>query len=61
LLVFLLEYAKVVSPRPLKKLSYAVLGWVLWPLRYLDVWLNRGPEAQILANHIYALVRKPLA
>jgi SAM-dependent methyltransferase len=59
LLVFLLEYAKVVSPKPFRKLSYVLLGWILWPLRYLDVWLNRKPEAQMLANHIYALVRKP--
>src|SRR5690348_5169569 len=61
LLVFLLEYAKVASPKLLRKLSYALFGWILWPLRYLDVWLNRKPEAQILANHIYALVRKPTA
>jgi SAM-dependent methyltransferase len=61
LLVFLLEYAKVASPKLLRKLSYALFGWILWPFRYLDVWLNRKPEAQTLANHIYALVRKPAA
>jgi SAM-dependent methyltransferase len=60
LLVFLLEYIKVASPKDFKKLSYVLCGWILWPLRYLDLWLNRRPDAQLLANHIYALVRKPL-
>jgi hypothetical protein len=59
LLTFLLEYVKLCAPRPLRKPAYAVAGWLVWPLRYLDVWLNRQPEAHVLANSIYALVRKP--
>lgn len=33
--------------------------WLLWPLRYLDLLLLRRPDADVLANHIYALVQKP--
>ncbi len=60
LLAFMIEYAKMLSPGPLQKPVYAMLGWIIWPLRYLDLWLNRKANAQILANHIYALVRKPM-
>ena len=58
LLTFVLEYAKVVAPGPLKRPVYAALGWIVWPLRGLDRWLNRKPDAHVLANSIYALVRK---
>jgi SAM-dependent methyltransferase len=58
LLTFALEYAKVVAPGPLKRPVYAALGWIVWPLRGLDRWLNRRPDAHVLANSIYALVRK---
>jgi len=60
LLSFVLEYVKIISPRPLRKAAYAVCGWVIWPLRYLDVWLMQRPEGGIMGNHIYALVRKPV-
>jgi SAM-dependent methyltransferase len=64
LLSFVLEYVKIVSPRPLRKVAYGVCGWLLWPLRYLDVWLMQRPEGTIegtiMGNHLYALVRKPL-
>lgn len=58
LLTVVLEYVKVISPRPFRKGAYAVCSWMLWPLRYLDSWLMQKPEARVLANHIYALVRK---
>ena len=58
LLAVVLEYVKVVSPRVVQKPLYALFGWLLWPLRYLDRWLNRKADAVVLANHIYALVRK---
>jgi SAM-dependent methyltransferase len=60
LLSFVLEYVKIVSPRPLRKAAYGVCGWLLWPLRYLDVWLMQRPEGTTMGNHVYALVRKPL-
>jgi SAM-dependent methyltransferase len=58
-LAMILEYVKLVSPRPLKRPLYALFGWILWPARYLDRWLNQRPDAQVLANHVYALARKP--
>jgi SAM-dependent methyltransferase len=59
LLVVLLEYLKLLSPAFLRRPVYAMFGWILWPIRYLDIWLNKRPEARGLANHIYALARKP--
>jgi SAM-dependent methyltransferase len=61
LLTLLLEFVKVASPKRLKTPAYFLCAWLVWPLRYLDLWLNRKPGAAILANHVYALVRKPLA
>ena len=58
LLTFLLEFVKLASPEPLKKPAYVACAWIVWPLRYLDLWLNRKPEARVLANHVYALARK---
>jgi SAM-dependent methyltransferase len=58
LLTTVLEYVKIVAPTPLRKPAYAAAGWVLFPLRALDRWLMRKPEAAILANAIYVLVRK---
>lgn len=58
LLTTVLEYGKIIAPRPLRKLAYVAGAWLLWPARYIDVYLNRKPEAEVLANHIYALVRK---
>lgn len=59
LLTVLLEYLKLLSPKPLRKPVYAVAGWLLWPLRYLDALLLRQPDAHILANTIYVLARRP--
>lgn len=59
LLVFLLEYAKLWSPRPLRPVVHGVLGWLLFPLRYLDLLLLRRPNARQLGNHCYLWFRKP--
>ena len=53
------DYAKLIMPRPLRKPVYVLLGWVVWPARYLDRWLNRKPEAHTLANSVYILAQKP--
>ncbi len=58
LLTFALDYVKVVSPRALARPAYALVGWIVWPLRYLDLWLYRRPAAHVLANSIYAFARK---
>ena len=54
LLAMICEYAKLLGGR----VGYAVAAWILWPLRYLDLWLNRKANAYVLGNHLYALVRK---
>ncbi|HKD85107.1 MAG TPA: methyltransferase domain-containing protein [Terriglobales bacterium] len=54
LLAMMCEYAKLVGG----KVGYALAAWILWPLRYLDVWLNRKANAYVLGNHLYALVQK---
>ena len=58
LLTYLLEYVKFVAPRGFGSVAYALAGWCLWPLRYVDLLLNRRSDAHRLANSIYALVRK---
>jgi SAM-dependent methyltransferase len=61
MLVFVLEYVKLLVPtRPLRMVAHGVLGWILFPLRYLDVPLRRSKRAQRLGNHCYVWLRKPL-
>ncbi len=60
LLAFVLGYNKVLfGEKTLGKAAYAAAGWLLFPLRYLDWWLNRRPGAHLLANHVFLLARKP--
>lgn len=62
LLVFLLEYVKLWLPgRVWRAAAHGVLGWLLFPLRYLDLALLKRPEAGRLGNHCYAWFRKPPA
>jgi len=58
LLTFLLDYVKLVSPRAFARPAYAAVGWLVWPLRYLDLWIYRRPGAHVLANSIYAFARR---
>jgi len=60
LLVFLMEYAKLLLPwRAWRILAHGVLGWLLFPLRYLDLLLLRAPQAGRMGNHCYVWIRKP--
>jgi len=60
LLVFLLEYVKLWLPwRPLRILAHGALGWLLFPLRYLDIPLRRMPRSGRMGNHCYVWLRKP--
>jgi SAM-dependent methyltransferase len=59
LLTFMLEYVKLLNPPQLRKVAYGIVGWLVWPFRYLDYWLLKRPDALVLGNHLYALVRKP--
>jgi SAM-dependent methyltransferase len=59
LLVFILEYVKLLSPwRAWRVIAHGVLGWLLFPLRYLDLILLKRPEARRMGNHCYMWFRK---
>jgi len=60
MLVFTLEYAKLLLPwRWWRVLAHGLLGWVLFPLRYLDLWLLRSRDAGRIGNHCFAWMQKP--
>jgi SAM-dependent methyltransferase len=60
LLVTVLEYVKLWMPgRVARGAAYFALGWLLFPLRYLDAILLRSPRARQLGNHCYVWLRKP--
>jgi len=59
LLVFFIEYTKLLLPwRWWRVLMHGVLGWALFPLRYLDLPLLRTPLAGRIGNHCYLWLRK---
>ena len=61
LLVFLMEYVKVWLPwKPARAIAHGVLGWLLFPLRYLDVPLRGSDRAGRIGNHCYLWLRKPV-
>ena len=60
LLVFILEYAKLLLPwRAWRAIAHGGLGWLLFPLRYLDLILLKRPDAGRIGNHCYVWYRKP--
>ena len=60
LLLFMIEYAKAFFPwRPVRAVVHGLLGWLLFPFRYLDLILLRSPRAGRLGNHCYIWLRKP--
>ncbi len=60
LLVFSIEYVKLLLPwRAWRIVSHGILGWLLFPLRYLDLWLFRSSQVGRLGNHCYLWLRKP--
>jgi len=61
LLVFAIEYAKLLVPsRIWRGVVHGLLGWLLFPLRYLDLALLRSTCASRMGNHCYLWLRKPL-
>lgn len=59
LLVFTIEYVKLLLPwRAWRVIAHGVLGWVLFPLRYLDLPLFRSGRAGVLGNHCYVWLRR---
>ncbi|MCX6623986.1 MAG: methyltransferase domain-containing protein [Acidobacteria bacterium] len=60
MLVFTLEYVKLWLPwRWWRAAVHVGLGWVLFPLRYLDVLAMRSAKAGQIGNHCYLWLRKP--
>ena len=60
MLVFVLGYVKTWLPWwPARVLAHGVVGWLLFPLRYLDLILLRSPRAGQIGNHCYVWLRKP--
>jgi SAM-dependent methyltransferase len=59
ILVFFLEYAKSWLPwRPARMIVHGVLGWLLFPLRYLDLILYRSHRVGQIGNHFFLWFRK---
>ncbi|PWU07474.1 MAG: hypothetical protein C5B51_09955 [Terriglobia bacterium] len=59
ILVFLLEYLKLLLPwRWWRILAHGIFGWLLFPLRYLDLLLLRSPYAGRIGNHCYIWFQK---
>ena len=59
MLVFILEYVKLWSrQRWWRMLAHGVLGWLLFPLRYLDLLFFARPECGRIGNHCYVWLQK---
>jgi SAM-dependent methyltransferase len=60
MLVFFTEYVKLLLPwRWWRVLAHGILGWLLFPLRYLDLLLFRSPYANRMSNRCFVWLRKP--
>lgn len=60
LLVIVIEYVKLLLPfRAWRAASHVACGWLLFPLRYLDLLMLRSPGVQRIGNHAYVWLRKP--
>jgi SAM-dependent methyltransferase len=58
-LVIAIEFAKGLLPwRWWRAATHVGLGWALFPLRYLDLWLMRTDRAGRIGNHCYLWFRK---
>jgi hypothetical protein len=66
MLTFLTYYLKLILPihgrstirRSINRLIVGAIGWTIFPLKYLDIWLNHVPGADVLANHLYVVARR---
>jgi SAM-dependent methyltransferase len=59
LLVLTIEWVKLLLPwRSWRVVAHGVFGWLLFPLRYLDLLLLRSPYAGRIGNHCYLWLRK---
>jgi SAM-dependent methyltransferase len=61
MLVLTIEYVKLLLPFQIwRAAAHVLLGWLLFPLRYLDLWLLRTERARRIGNHCYIWLRKPI-
>ncbi len=59
LLITVFEFAKMLLPwKWWRVAAHGVLGWLLFPLRYFDVWLWNSPYVGRIGNHCYVWLRK---
>ena len=59
LLIFGIEYVKLWLPWKLwRAVAHGVMGWLLFPLRYLDLLFLRSADAGRLGNHFYVWLKK---
>jgi SAM-dependent methyltransferase len=59
MLVFVIEYFKQLFPwRIWRMVAHFILGWLLWPLRYLDLLFFRRPDVGRIGNHCFLWLRK---
>jgi hypothetical protein len=60
LLVVSIEYVKLLLPfRAWRAVAHFLFGWLLFPLRYLDLLLFHSPAVHRIGNHCYLWLRKP--
>jgi SAM-dependent methyltransferase len=60
LLVIAIEYVKQLFPyRGWRAIAHVGCGWLLFPLRYLDLMLFPSCGVQRIGNHCYLWLRKP--
>ena len=61
MLVFTIEYVKLWLPwRAWRAMVHGVLGWLLFPCRYLDLLFVNSSRAGRIGNHCYLWIRKKL-
>ena len=59
ILVFAIEYVKMLLPwQAWRTVAGGAIGWVVWPLRYLDLYFFRSDRAGRIGNHCYLWLRK---
>jgi hypothetical protein len=60
MLVFVLEYVKLWLPwRAWRGAVHVILGWLLFPFRYLDLLFFRSSRAGRIGNHCFLWLKKP--
>src|SRR5262249_56478341 len=60
ILVMSIEFVKGLMPwRWWRGAAHIGLGWLLFPLRYLDLWLLRTERAGRIGNHCYLWLKEP--